>query len=260
MKKIKIVTFNLRTYFSEDGINNFIHRGAAILNKIKAELPHIICFQEAVAETAEFLTENLPEYQIILNRRNPDLTGEGLATAVLKSDFYILSNDFFWLSNTPRVPGSRFSEQSKCPRVTQCIIIQNKLNAELFRIYNVHLDHRSESAKILGIKCLMEYAIKQNEILPAPLFLLGDFNSLPGSETIKYCNNYKDIEICDLTAGIPFTFHGFGRLLPDDGKKIDYIYTNKEVSCKNYSSAIWSDEADGIYLSDHYPVCVTIEL
>lgn len=256
MKRFDIVTFNLRIFVENDGINNFTNRRNAIIKKIKSHLPLVICFQEAEAESTEFLMENLPEYNIIFNRRNSDLTGEGLATAVLKSDFYILSSDFFWLSDTPRVPGSRFAEQSKLPRITQCLLIQDKKDNKIFRILNTHLDHRKEAAKIFGIKCLLEYAKKQQEFLPSPLFLAGDFNSLPDSEVIKFCKNSG---IFDLTTDIPVTFHKFGELLHDNGIKIDYIFASKEIACKSYSTNFWDDNQDGVFLSDHYPVCVTID-
>ena len=40
--------------------------------------------------------------------------------------------------------------------------------------------------------------------------------------------------------------------------KIDYIYyhTGDEYT---YTAELWDDEIDGIYLSDHYPICVNIE-
>ena len=39
--------------------------------------------------------------------------------------------------------------------------------------------------------------------------------------------------------------------------KIDYVFGNKEwncVSCKK-----WDERENGLYLSDHYPVCVEFE-
>lgn len=260
MKEISFVSFNVRLSIAEDGINSFIHRSGAMLTKIKKESPDIIGFQEVYPDCADFFTENLPEYHYIYNRRNNDLTGEGLLMAVKKELFYILGADYFWMSETPDIPASRFEDQSGCPRITQCITIQDKQTAKIFRIYNTHLDHIGDKARIEGIKCLLKYAKRRDEIFPAPIFLMGDFNAFPDSETILYCNNYKEMPIADLTADIPVTFHDFGKRLPNNGVKIDYIYTNKEFLKNKISGEIWDDVKDGIYLSDHYPVVVKILL
>ena len=260
MTETSIVSFNVRLCIADDGINSFIHRSGAMLSKIKKESPDIIGFQEVYPECADFFTENLPEYHFVYNRRNADLRGEGVLMAVKKDLFYIYGADYFWMSETPDVPASRFEDQSDCPRITQCVTIQAKESGKIFRVYNAHLDHIGDQARIEGIKCLLDYAKKRNEILPAPLFLLGDFNALPDSETITYCNKYKEIPITDLTEDIPFTFHNFGKFLPDKAVKIDYIYTNKEFLKNKVSAEIWDDEKDGIFLSDHYPVVVKILL
>ena len=52
---IKIVTYNLRCIWKGDGINGFIHRAGMIFDKINAELPDIIAFQEAIPKHIEFL-------------------------------------------------------------------------------------------------------------------------------------------------------------------------------------------------------------
>lgn len=260
MKEIKIVSFNIRLCVADDGINSFTHRSGAILSKIKTELPEIIGFQEVFPDCADFLIENLPEYHFIFNRRNEDLTGEGLLIAVKKKDFYVLASDYFWMSKTPRVPASRFEDQSGCPRITQCVTVQSKEDNKLLRIYNTHLDHIGDKARIEGIKCLLEYAKQQEEIISAPMFLMGDLNAVPDSETISYCNNYKEIPLTDLTDNIPFTFHDFGKRLPNDGVKIDYIYTNKALAKNKVDAVVWDDVTHGIYLSDHYPVVVEINI
>lgn len=260
MQEIKIVCFNVRLSIADDGVNSFIHRSGAILSKIKTEKPEIIGFQEVFAECADFLIDNLPEYHFIFNRRNEDLTGEGLLLAVKKSLFYVISADYFWLSETPRVPASRFEDQSDCPRITQCIVLQNKTDDKVIRVYNTHLDHIGDEARIEGIKCLLEHANLQNKLTPAPLFIMGDFNAFPDSKTISYCNSYKEIPLTDLTDDIPVTFHNFGKRLPAEGIKIDYIYCNEEISKNKISATVWDDETHGIYLSDHYPVAVKIKI
>ena len=40
------------------------------------------------------------------------------------------------------------------------------------------------------------------------------------------------------------------------GKETDHVPV---CMWKHVPAELWDDELDGIYLSDHYPVCVTVE-
>ena len=51
------------------------------------------------------------------------------------------------------------------------------------------------------------------------------------------------------------TFHDWGRA----AKKIDYIYVPQAMLGAVQSVAAWTDTSNGIYLSDHYPVAVTLD-
>ena len=60
----------------------------------------------------------------------------------------------------------------------------------------------------------------------------------------------------DLTDKFEFTFHGYGNF--EKAVKIDYIYYHTKDKY-SYTAELWDDEIDGIYLSDHYPVCVNVK-
>ena len=60
---MKIVTFTLRCAWRGDGINSFIHRAVAIYEKILAEKPTVIAFQEVIPASLEVLKRLLPEYE-----------------------------------------------------------------------------------------------------------------------------------------------------------------------------------------------------
>ncbi len=262
---ISIVSFNLRCVYNGeiDGANSFIHRSGMILDKIAQEKPDVICFQECVDPHYEFLSKHLDGYTLVFNRRNSDYSGEGLAVALKKDRMELYGFDVFWLSETPRIAGSRFKIQSPCPRICQCITLRDGVSGKLFRVYNVHLDHVSDEARILGIHQILDYAYARQEENELPLFLLGDFNALPDSETVRYCDNFEKLPICDLTRESGGTWHDFGRKFTaqgDESMKIDYIYTDKGTAEKNHTSELWKDEFNGIYLSDHYPLCLKTEL
>lgn len=62
---MKIVTFNIRCDYGQDGNNNFCFRKPLILEKLSREAADIICFQEALPHMAAWLREALQEYYVI---------------------------------------------------------------------------------------------------------------------------------------------------------------------------------------------------
>ena len=73
---MKLVTFNIRCDFGQDGENNFEYRKDLILKKIAQEKPDMICFQEVLPHIAKWLKENLTEYYVIGCGRSPELRDE----------------------------------------------------------------------------------------------------------------------------------------------------------------------------------------
>lgn len=61
-------------------------------------------------------------------------------------------------------------------------------------------------------------------------------------------------EFVDLTGGTDGTFHDYGR---QKAEKIDYIFGDSVLICREVT--IWDESWNGVYLSDHYPVCVRLK-
>ena len=253
---MKLVTFNVRCSWSGDGINSFPHRAGGIVSRICADRPDMICFQECTDKIFGLLQAALPDYVMVFNQRNADRRGEGLATALRRDSVSLLGLDSFWLSPTPNLPGSRYEEQSSCPRICQCVTA--RYGDSLFRVYNIHLDHRSDSARRLGMEATLRRVKEDLDRDPLPFFILGDFNALPGSAPIALCEDNPCAKLTELTAELDHTFHDYGRL--GAPYKIDYIFADPDTAAKVASVTHWLDESDGIYLSDHYPIAADVEL
>ncbi len=253
MENFQIVTFNLRYLWDKDGVNSFIHRGGLILEKIRAEKPDVICFQEAVDKNIEFLTQNLGDYYFMHAHRSASYSGEGVAIAYRKERFNLFSLDSFWLSDTPQIAGSRIEGQSQCPRICQCALLQEKGSNSLFRVINVHLDYGNDEVEAKEMAQIIAYLKEKNALIDTPFFILGDFNSKPESKAIALCNNSNEPKMVELTSGIEHTFHGFGK--KEEECKIDYIFTDEKTAKLPYKVCRWEDKVNGIYLSDHYPIC-----
>lgn len=250
---MKIVSFNVRCiYDTIDKENNFIHRKDGIIRKIQAEQPDVIGFQEVTPAIAADLKAALTDYTFLYNGRDAQYGGEGLALALCNETVSLWTIDCFWLSETPYVAGSRYDEQSPCPRISQTAVIKHA-DGTLFRVSNNHLDHESDAARVLGIKQVLAYLRKAQETQPLPTLILGDFNAYPDSETIRLCNENTLLPLVDMSAQSGGTFHDFGRCEP---VKIDYIFADTATAEKPYTFEKWTGCENGVYLSDHYPIGV----
>lgn len=255
--KVRVMTFNIRYDTKEDGIHCFDGRKENIKKFIEREQPDVIGFQEVLPHVRKWLVDNLADYVVLGMGRNPDYTGESVSIAYRKEKYNLVKFDQFWLSDTPDVPGSRYTiDQSGCPRISVIASLVSRENGKVFTFANTHLDHVGKFAQVCGASLLMTKLLSENKY---PFFLTGDFNATPESEAIKTITNQPGIK--ELTEGVPdtaATYHGYGTL--KEGYKIDYIFTNKETKLAENSLTVHEDCVDGIYLSDHYPISVIAEI
>ncbi len=248
---MKIVTFNLRSRYKGDGINSFVHRAVLIFDKIEEEKPDVIAFQEVKQPHLKILERLLTDYVFVGQFRDEKYAGEGLYTAVRKDTCQVLGFESVWLSPTPYLPGSRYENQSSCPRICLQTMVRSYESGEVIRVFNLHLDHISEEAKLSGMEAALSFTEEFKRKGNHPYIILGDFNACPDSEVIRMCLRE---ELSDVTEKIPVSFHKFG----DKAVKIDYIFMSREIAEKAKNVQVWADEENGIYLSDHYPICAEI--
>jgi endonuclease/exonuclease/phosphatase family metal-dependent hydrolase len=257
---IKVCTFNLRVIAEVDGQNIFHNRKGRILDTIKENAPDIIGFQEAASVMKKWLGDELAPlgYTVVGCGRSADYRGESTCIAFKRDDFELIALETRWLSATPLVPGSRYAaDQSSCPRVYTAATLKHKDSDEIFIFLNTHLDHKGSEARKLGALDVVRYLSERK----LPCIITGDMNAHPGTPEIEaftaYAINGKPV--IDATASLGGTFHGFGRYTAEKAPKIDYIFT--DLPCDISKSYIVTDTpADGLYISDHNPVCAIVEL
>ena len=251
--KIKVMTFNLRCPVKEDGENFFPNREKNILWAIESEAPDLIGFQEATDYSYAFLQRSLSDYVVIGCGRDKNYRGESCPIAFKKDMFNIISFETKWLSFTPNTVNSRYegTDQSKYPRIYTHAELCFGEDGKRLHFYNTHLDHRGEMARVLGMTQIMQSILECD----APFVLTGDMNARPDDKAVQIPLKIDRKEIKDATASIDHTFNGFGKY--DNGIKIDYIFTDTEFS---ETHAVNDDHENGVYISDHYPVCTTIEI
>lgn len=257
---IQVVTFNVWVN------RNFDLRKGLILDKIDQEKPDLIGFQECNDPKAAFLRRHLTDYLCLGNGRDAGYCGENNMIAVRRDRFEVMALDTFWLSETPNTPGSRYEDQSHCPRICTHVLLRPLDGSEPFHYYNTHLDHVSDSARVLGAQTVLRRIAQDQQAAPFRVILTGDMNARPDSQAIALLRQgAPGLPLRDLTEGLATTFHDYGRR--EAPCHIDYVFTHgfKEAQparawddCVQYSLP---DEAHTVtlYLSDHYPIAAYLE-
>ncbi|MBQ9121114.1 MAG: endonuclease/exonuclease/phosphatase family protein [Clostridia bacterium] len=246
--EIKVMSFNLRYENNYDGIYRFENRKPQVLAAIEEEKPDLIGFQEGTDPMRAWLGASLSDYLVLSCGRNNDYSGEGGPIAIRRDRFNLLSYRTVWLSPTPNVPGSRYTEdQSPCPRIYQEARLVIPKYDRVIRFVNTHTDHVGSRARLLeATQLLKDMGDVGNDIL----VITGDFNATPDAPEIRYMTEGRpELSLSDASAALGGTFHEFGRVEPI---KIDYIFTNVPYR----DSRQIHREPD--FISDHDPIVTTL--
>ena len=112
--------------------------------------------QEVCPDQAQFLRENLADYEFVGEHRNADRTsGEASPVCYRKSRFEALDKGTFWLSETPDTPGLK-GWGAACPRVCSYLILRDRSSGKKFCFANAHTDHVSALARKNGMLLVIE--------------------------------------------------------------------------------------------------------
>lgn len=245
---MKLVTFNIRCDCDQGTINSFENRKEPIRNKIREEDIDIVGFQEVLPHVAQWLRDALPGYDVLSCGRGPQYEDEAMTILFRRERFHLLRYETFWLSDTENIPGSRYQQQSICPRICSFATFYERKSERCFTLFNTHLDHESESARIKGMGKILETMKKDRH----PVLLTGDLNTFPGSGVTQLIQA-SGLPLTDVTQNSGTTFHDYGKA----EEKLDYIYIGREFTCKGLQK--WTGQYNGVHLSDHYPLCAEIE-
>ena len=249
---MKIVTFNLRCDNNGDGENRWEFRKGLVLDRLEREAPDVVGFQEVKPEMADFLRNHWNGYLCVGCGRGEAFDGENNMIGFRPDRFELMKLETFWLSGTPNTPGSRYPNQSSCPRVCTHIMLRPPGGARLFHVYNTHLDHVSDEARVLGAQAILRHIEADQAEWPAPLVLTGDMNAFPDSPPIALFEKTLKNE----TPGFVASYHGFGTC--PEHEQIDYIFSRGFEATQ--PPVAWNELSFGKHLSDHNALCAFLEL
>jgi endonuclease/exonuclease/phosphatase family metal-dependent hydrolase len=262
---LKVMSFNIRYGAADDGENSWSHRRDLVRETIRVFNPDLLGLQEVLEFQAEFLQENLREYEFHgVGREDGTTKGEFVPVMYKRDRFERLDAGHFWLSETPEIPGSK-SWDSSLPRMLSWVALRDRRSShDAFVFANVHFDHRGKEARKESARLMRQRA---DEIEGQyPVIITGDFNTtedLQPYAILVQARESNGEKLVDTYRGVHPVRSRFestssrwtGRR---EGSRIDWILHSSEF--KTLKASINYTQDEGRYPSDHYPVEAVIRL
>ncbi len=252
---LKIISFNIRynSWNNIDGANGWPFRKEAVVNMITQEHPDAIGLQEALVDQLLYLDSSLPTYRRVgVGRDDGKDAGEFMAIYYDTTRLEYLGYNTYWLSETPEVPSIGWD--AACRRTVTTLKLRDRHSGKEFVYLNTHLDHvgmvaRAESAKFIA-STIKDFPTD------LPVILGGDMNSTIDDTIFNtfYANGLQSAKELSGSESNDITYNAFGK---GEGSAIDHFFVrNAKVSTFNTLTADYGAP----YISDHYPIAITIPL
>ncbi|MEX0844710.1 MAG: endonuclease/exonuclease/phosphatase family protein [Balneolaceae bacterium] len=253
------VTYNLRLNLESDASNWWEYRKERLANQLEYLSPDVFGIQEGLHEQITYLDQRFPNFSYTgVGREDGKTAGEYAAIFYDTTTFTIQKSGNFWLSETPDTPSKGWD--ANYIRICTYALFYNAETSEYIWIFNTHLDHEAQKARLESVK-LIQQKIQELNAEGYPVVLMGDFNAVPDSEPITYITGFmQDTRTISKTKpeGPVGTFNGFNIAHPLD-RRIDYIFVSEEIYVHSYQVHVETSYSH--YPSDHLPVAIgfTIE-
>lgn len=233
--------------------NGWDARKADLMNLIRKLDMDVFGMQEVHEKPYLDLCAGLKEWEFV------DDYGVTTPVAFRKSRLDLVKKGVFWLSETPDVPHSKGWGAANI-RPCLYLILKDKASGRKFCFVNTHTDHRSQLARIEGMKLILRRMEKFREGLP--VVFVGDHNcgpaTEPSAEARKVLKDARDIsEVKD--PGPINTYHNWGKIKDIDWRRCDYIYVSDGIKVRDFVTHDDKRPGTNRYPTDHYLLSASIE-
>ena len=251
---ITIMSSNLRYIAPTDlGKQSWFYRAELIMDDVESQSPAIISFQEATRWHYKYLVNSLPQYDSVITYRDDSIVAEGCPIFYHKDRFTLVDKGSFWLSETPEVMSKDWGAAHY--RVCSYVILSDNSTGEKFVVFNTHLDHVSDEARINGMNVILD---KIEAFGSLPAVIMGDLNAKENSKTYEsVTEHFLDARYAAAETTDSHTYQNWGN--PDKYSRIDYFMVSPEgLNVLRYD--VLDHTHNGVYASDHFPIVLTVSL
>ena len=254
-EELTIMSANVRCFAPDDLFQkSWFYRAGLLSGDIAEVAPDVICFQEVQDLHYNYLENVMPEYNSVMAFRDKSIIREGCAIFYRADRFEEIETGYFWLSETPDVQSKDWGSAHYRVCVYACLKDLN--TGKEFIVFNTHLDHKSEEARIKGIQVVLN---KIQELEGRTAFLVGDMNAAGNSKTIESTKQSFDDakKIAAVSDGNKYTYNNWGN--PGGKSLVDYILISKgDATVSEYH--VVNNSHNGIYSSDHCPIYIKTKI
>lgn len=242
-------SFNIRLKTAFEYGTQWDERKADVAEYIDTSGADVLCLQEVTRAQYDDLAASLKNYEIIWYPRDGGSNAEGLAI-LYSDDFTATNEERFWLSETPDIQSEGWG--AMYPRICVHATLKHT-SGDILDVYNVHLDHMSNNARINGIKLVAERAFAAG----GNAVVAGDFNADTESDCYAAISeSFTDAaHASDSQSG--YTYNDWGLVNHYGDSPIDHIFLSENLTPKVFR--VLYDHiggVDGEYYSDHYAIGV----
>ncbi|MDO5319572.1 MAG: endonuclease/exonuclease/phosphatase family protein [bacterium] len=283
-ESFNLATFNVRFSTGADkGELNWVRRVPRMAAVVRRHGFDVFGIQEGSSNIVAALLRELPDFAHA--GKVTSLTAEGVGVFYRRSRFRVVEEDFFWLSDTPDVPGSRprnpaWRKAAKWNRNATALLLEDKTSGRRFRYVNTHLNHKGpREIKCFELDVIFRRVIDAARQRGECVVLTGDMNArFPDADTPEALRALSAENIVQLAPTNPIArvmktlkdsylvsetppqgpFRTLTSWKDEPISRIDYVFVSPEMKVRRY--AVLDDRIDGQLPSDHYPVMTTLEL
>lgn len=177
-QRIKIMSFNIKRPLLNRLTIPVKLRASGAAELISRSDADIICLQELMPQVKKYILSRLCQYEAVGLGRNKNGTGEHVDILCRRKRAEIISYSTFFINHRTLNPLKK--QLFIFPRICTVADVKLKETGREVRVYNVHLDHISRSARRTELKILSEHISRDMRLKPLPTLICGDFNSKPG--------------------------------------------------------------------------------
>lgn len=257
-QEISFMTYNIRYDNPNDKEDAWQNRKADLVSLLNTYHPDFAGTQEGLLHQLEFIKENAGDYSYIgVARDDGAQAGEFTALFYNHTQFDLLSEETFWLSETPEQVSRAWD--AALPRICTYGIFRMRNSDIKIHVYNTHFDHVGKIARKQSAALIIDH-MRKSTTKDDFVILMGDFNCESSDDPITLIKTYLDDGLEQINGqlnGPPGTFNGFDtKHIPE--RRIDYIFS-KNFNFIKYSH-IDDKTAKGRWVSDHLPVLANLKI
>ncbi|WP_353132191.1 endonuclease/exonuclease/phosphatase family protein [Pseudopedobacter sp.] len=224
----------------------------------------IIGAQEPYLSQLNDIKSMLPGYDYIgisINGETTALKRHYTPIIYKKDKIEILDWGTFWFSSSSSEPGS-IGWDAYSPRICTRALIKDKTTGKIFNFFNVPLDHIGTTARDMSVQMLLSLvpvaSAKYHSIITGDFNLNQNsvnYNRIVSSGVLR--DSYK---MAQEKVNAEYGTYNDYVLNQNLGTRIDHIFLSTGLPLRVKKHHIITDDFNGKYPSDHYPVMIELQL